>query len=127
MKANEAISAGFSYTGMSASEWDNAKWEGYKKEAQEIRKIYKGADFRVVSERESGRYGSTIWKSIYGNDIFCKVQYFSQKQEEDYLNTTHYQKLEALKKEYEQKVEAENQAFNKRKENYTYIMSLKKN
>ena len=126
MKANEAISAGFRYTGMSASEWDNARWEKYKKEAQEIRKTYKGADFKVVSERESGRYGSTVWKSIYGNDTFCKVQYFSQKHEEDYLNTIHNQRLEALQKEYEQKVEAENQEFNERKENYIYIMSLKK-
>lgn len=126
MTEREANQAGFHYTGMSCSEWDKEDWEKYKKEAQEIKKTYQGADFRVVYSRERTRYGSITYRNIYGNDIFYKAMHFSQETEEQYLNQWHQETLERLKKEYEAKVQEEMDHFNKRKQNYDFLMSIKK-
>lgn len=126
MKEREAIAQGFSYTGMSASEWDRERWEEYKKEAQEIRKTYKGADFRVVTETCRSRLGNSIYKSIYGNEVFCKVQYFNQADEEKYLNELHNQRLVNLKEEYDKKVTEEMEYYKNKLAEYKYIMSIKK-
>lgn len=125
MKRNEAIELGYNYTGMSASEWDSEKWDNYKKRAQEIRKNYRGADYRVVTERQLGRYGSSIWKSIYANAIFLKVMYFDEEREFEYLSK-HEERLAAIKARYEELIQEENKKFSERKNDFEEILELKK-
>ena len=127
MKANEALELGFSFTGACAPAWDRERYEKCKKEAQEIKKTYKGADFKVVENRCRSSYGGTvIYKEIYGNTIYHKAHYFRQDQEEKYLNEGHAQRLAKLKEEYEAKVAEEMERYNERLENYKYLMSIKK-
>lgn len=119
MKRDEARKQGFCFTGMYASMWDTDKLEKQKQEAQEIRRNYKGADFRIVTEDEG--------KSIYGNDVFWDVRHFNQENAENYLNNGHQRILDQLAKEYERNVNEEQQRYEKEKARYDYIMSLKKN
>ena len=126
MKKQEAIALGFHYTGMSCNNYEREKWENTKKRAQAIRRTYKGADFRVVTESCNSRMGSSTWNSIYGNDIFCKAQYFDEEYEKTYIQESHAKRLENLKKEYEEKVQHEIDEFNRRKSDYEYMLSIKK-
>jgi len=123
MKEHEAMEQGFYYTGIGAAAWE---FENAKARAQAIKKAFKGADYRIVEKRCESRSGTTLWKNIYGNEIFRKAQYFNQAVEEEYLNKKHQERLEQLKAEYEEQVAEELEIFNKRKEKYDLLMSLKK-
>lgn len=126
MKEYEARELGFEYTGMGASVYDTTGWEKDKARAQEIKRTYKGADFRVVSKSCATRYGSEGWKNIYGNKIFRQAQYFNPEVEEKYLNEGHNKRLEELKKKYEEEVQKEMEYYQQRKDKYDYLMSIKK-
>jgi len=123
MKEQEAVAQGFYYTGMSARSYE---FEQEKTKAQAIKKAFKGADFRIVEKRCESRSGTSYWKSIYGNEIFRKAQYFNQAVEEEYFNIHHQELLDHLKAEYEEQVAEEMERFNKRKAKYDLLMSLKK-
>lgn len=126
MKEREAMELGFYYTGMSNASYDRDGWEKSKRRAQEIKATYKGADFRVVEEYCEGRYGKSLWKNIYGNDVFRQAQYFNQKADEEYFNEIHQQRLNEIKQKYEDELVKEQEYYEKRKTNYDKLMSLKK-
>lgn len=126
MKRNEAIELGYHYTGMSCDSWDSKKWEEYKTRAAHIKNQYKGADYRVVTERLQGRYGVSIWKNIYGNDIFQKVMYFNQENAKEYLNK-HEERLNEIKAKYEAEIQKENENYQKHLDDYNEIIGFMKN
>lgn len=126
MTESEAMKAGYQYTGMSNSEWD-PRWKETKARAEEIKRNYKGADFRIINNRCRSRYGgSETWKEIYGNEIFRKAQYFNQEAEEKYLNEGHKAALENIKKKYEEEIQREMEIYNKHLSDYELLMSHKK-
>ena len=125
MKAYEAQQLGFHYTGIGEAAYRRERWEAAKKRAQEIKKTYKGADYRVVEERCRSRYGSELYKHIYGNAIFQKAMYFNEQRELEYLNDYGH-RLEALKLEYEEKLAELEKQQNERQAEYDFMMSLKK-
>lgn len=127
MKEREAMELGFEYTGASCDSYDREKWEKYKKEAQEIKKTYKGADFRIVESRERTRWGSTVYKSIYGNKIYREAQYFNPELELDIIENRIPNRIEQIKAEAEKKIQEELEEQKQRKERYEYLMSLRKN
>lgn len=124
MKEKEAEAQGFYYTGIGARAYE---FDSAKARAQAIKKAFKGADFRIVESKCETRNGSrSIWKDIYGNEIFHRAQYFNQAVEEDYFNKQHQEILDRFKAKYEEQVAEEMKRFNERKENYNLLMSLKK-
>lgn len=125
MTPTEARNNEFEYTGMSASGWNREKCEEYKARASQIRKTYKGADFRIVYESQRTRYGSEKYMMIYGNKIFRKVMHFNQEATEKRIDG-HAERLAKLEEEYKQRVEEENKAFAEMQAEYNEIMSLKK-
>lgn len=126
MKEREAIELGFHYTGMSNASYDRDGWEKSKRRAQEIKATYKGADYRVVEHYCESRCGKSLWKNIYGNDVFRQAQYFNQKADEEYFNEIHQQRLDEIKQKYEDELAKEQEYYEKRKTNYDMLMSLKK-
>ena len=125
MTEYEARQNGFYYTGMSEASWRKDEVEEMKKRAADLKKKYKGVDYRVVTNYCDSRSGITRWTNIYGNDLFLEVQYFNEDRELNYLYNGHNQILEKLQEEYNKKVEEEMRKFNERKEKYEKIMSLK--
>lgn len=126
MKDKEAMELGFYYTGISNAAYDRDGWEKSKKRAQEIKATYKGADFRVVDHYCEGRYGKSLWKNIYGNEVFRKAQYFDQTADEKYFSEIHQQRLDKIKQKYEEELAKEQEYYEKKKINYDYLVSLKK-
>lgn len=115
MKAHDAIKNGFYYTGMSESIYRPDKWEATKERAQAIKKKIKGADFRVVQEKD--------YKSIYGNSVFRKYQFYKEDQVNKYLTEDHDQRLEELRREYEEAVRLEIESYNRVKADHDEYLS----
>ena len=126
MKERDAVAAGFYYTGMSNATYDQEGWERNKKRAQEIKATYKGADFRIVESVCESRRGKSHWKNIYGNDVFRQAQYFNPTADEKYFSEIHEQRLDAIKQKYEEELAEEQEYYEKKKNNYDYLMSLRK-
>ena len=126
MKEQEAIEHGFFYTGMSCNVFDKDQWEKCKAKANQIRKTYEGADYRIVDSTCDSRLGKSYWKNIYGNGIFQRVQYYSLEKTEEWLNDGFSKEMKALEKEYQEKVEQLNEKYRKTKNEYEFIKSIKR-
>lgn len=126
MKESEANELGFFYTGMSCSTFDKEKWENYKAKANQIRRTYQGADYRIVDSICDGRLGKSYWKHIYGNEIFQKVQFYNLEKTEEWLNNGFSKEMEALEKEHQEKVDQLNEKYHKIKNQYEYVKSIKR-
>lgn len=126
MKAYEAEQLGFNYTGMCCDEFYKAEWNEYKNRANKIKQTYAGADYRVVTERCQGRYGSTVYKHIYGNEIFCKAQYFDEANSLNIINNVIPAQMAKAKEDYERKIAELLESKRRRQEEYDYLMSIKR-
>lgn len=124
MTEREAYEAGYTYTGMTDAYYSK-KWEETKARAQAIKKMYKGADYRIITSKDNNGYYTSTWKSIYGNDLFCKAQHFNPERELEYLDHEYSKRLEAILEEYTKAVEKETQQYEKRKATYDLLMSVK--
>ena len=122
MTFKQAQKEGWQFTGMS---WDrywnsyNKKESDYKAEAARIKKVFKGADYRIVTGGKNSWLGPDA-KAIMGNEIFCKFQYFDfdstfsaiekfPKQVQE-LREKYQKELDALVTTQKQKVELYNEA-----------------
>ena len=127
MKEDEAIKLGFSYTGMSCAAYRTATWAEIKTRAAEIKKLYKGADYRVVESRSDTRGGSgSVWKHIYGNEIFLKAQYFDPERARKWLDVKYDESKADLTRTYIEELDKLEQKRKQVQENYDYLMSLRK-
>lgn len=124
MKEQEAEKLGFFYTGMSCNVFDRDQWEKYKAKANQIRKTYQGADYRIVDSTCDSRLGKSYWKHIYGNEIFQKVQNYSLEKTEEWLTTGYQKRLDSLKAEYDQRLEQLKSDYEKVKAEHEYIKSI---
>lgn len=126
MKDYEAEQQGFYYTGISSAAWNTEKWEEALNRAKEIKATYKGADFRIVNNYCEGRNGRTLWKDIYGNEIFKEAQYFKPEEEEAWLNDKFPALVHKAEEDYKAKLAELGETYEKRKAKYVKLMGLRK-
>lgn len=118
MTEKEAIKLGYSYTGMSAPAWEPERWEEYKKKAAMLKKTYTGVDYKCVNENGG-------WKSIYGNNLFHKVQYFIPEQTLNNINNMP-KRIEKVRADAEKKVAELLEEQQEMQKEYDYLMSIRK-
>ena len=117
MTAKNASEKGFHYTGMAWYKWNTKDEEYYKEKARTIKKTFKGADYRIVTE-------SNGWKHIYGNKLFNEVAYYNVDWEKDYLDSFS-ERVKRLTEEYEDKLKRLTEDQTIRQEKYNRIMAIK--
>jgi hypothetical protein len=119
MTYNEANSQNeFFYTGASWRGWDTEKGEKYKAEAKALKKKFKGVDFRIVTDKNG-------WKSIYGNDLYHKVQYFNEEVQKKWIDG-HFERVKKLNEEHKKQLDKLNEDLAKAIKEYDEIISLKR-
>jgi len=96
MKEYEAFEKGFYFTGACWSVWDKKAEEDCKAKAADIKKRFKGADFRIVSGSANGWLSSSS-KAIFGNEIYNKVRYWKETDLENRLGYIEKRRAELLK------------------------------
>ena len=107
----------FFYTGTSWRGWDEEKGNRYKEEAKLLKKKYKGADYRIVTEKNG-------WKSIYGNKLYNKVQYFNEEREKKWIDS-YAERVKKLEDEFKEKLQKLEEEQIKAIAEYTEIMAVK--
>ena len=117
MNIQEAIEKGFHYTGMSWHRWDAKDEEYCKGRAKALKKAYGGVDYRIVTENNH-------WKSIYGNNVFQKVQHYDIERAKSYLDD-YPNRVKKLKEEYENKLKRLEEEFKSASDKYNDIMAIK--
>lgn len=74
MTMSEAEELGFEFTGITCNRWrDQTRWEESIKVAKEIKKNFRGADYRIVTGRKNDWLGSSDSKALMANEIFSKI------------------------------------------------------
>lgn len=75
MNMYEAEQQGYRFTGITYNRWrdEEAQWEKTKQVAKEIKKIYRDADYVIVSGRKCDWLGDSNTKAIMGNKVFNMV------------------------------------------------------
>lgn len=107
----------FFYTGASWRGWDEEKGNKYKEEAKLLKKKYKGVDYRIVTEKDG-------WKSIYGNKLYHKVQYFNEERAKQYIDG-HSERVRKLNEEYKEKLNKLDEELAKAVKEFAEIQSIK--
>lgn len=122
MTRRQAEDAGFRYTGMSSRRTDEIAKK--KARAKEIKATFKDADYRIVYEtvREAGGAG---WVSIYGNDIFCRCQYFDAERAKANLESKD-KAIADLKAKYEKDLAEIEDRYSKMEIEYNEMIALMK-
>ena len=119
MTYNEAReSTEFFYTGMAWRKWDKDKGEEEKARARELKKKYKGVDYRVVDEGNG-------YKVIYGNKLFNKVIYFNEERTKKWIDS-YSERVARLNEEYKEKLHKLDEDLAKTMKEYNEILSLKR-
>lgn len=129
MTEREVEKLGFYYTGASITKYASKReieiWEEDKKIAREIKKLYKGADYKIATGTADSWLGSGN-KGIYGNKIFNMVRdEYKYKTIQNSVNSYEENK-QRLIDNFNAKL-AELEEINKKNiEKLNYINSLKK-
>lgn len=107
----------FFYTGASWRGWDTEKGEKYKAEAKALKKKFRGVDFRIVT-------GKNGWKSIYGNALYHKVQYFNEERQKKWIDG-YSERVKKLNEEYAEKLKKLDDELAKAVAVYNEVMAAK--
>lgn len=116
MTFEQAQKEGWQFTGMTWSGFGDEFESIFKAEAARIKKVFKGADYRIVTGDKNGWLSSGS-KAIMGNEIFLKFHRFDFN-DSLFIIEKFPERVQELRKKYQEELDTLVQAQKKRIELY---------